>query len=66
MYRDISYPELLGIIAQAKVIEKQQERMHSNEEVLQIIFRFTNKFDLRKNIDISFEEQSKWFEQFKK
>lgn len=44
----------------------QQERMHSNEEVLQILFRFTNKFDLRKNIDISFQEQLKWFEEFKK
>ena len=44
----------------------QQERMYSEEEVLQILFRFTNKFDLQKNIEITAEMQKEWFEQFKK
>lgn len=34
VYKDISYPELLGLIAQAKIIEKQQiidARLHVKE-----------------------------------
>ena len=44
----------------------QQERSYSEEEVKKIIFKFTNDFDMKKNIEITSEEQSKWFEQFKK
>jgi hypothetical protein len=34
VYRDIPFSELLGIIAQAKVMEKQQDKkMYSEEEV---------------------------------
>jgi hypothetical protein len=44
----------------------QAEKMYSEEEVKQIIFKFTNDFDMKKNIEITSEEQSKWFEQFRK
>jgi hypothetical protein len=46
--------------------EWQQERMYSEEEVLQMLFKFTNQFDLQKNIEITAEMQKEWFEQFKK
>jgi hypothetical protein len=39
---------------------------YSEEEVKRIIFKFTNDFDMKKNIEITLEEQNKWFEQFKK
>jgi hypothetical protein len=44
----------------------QAERMYSEEEVKHIIFKFTNDFDMKKNIEITSEEQNKWFEQHKK
>jgi len=43
-----------------------EERRYSDEDVLNIIFKFTNDFDLKKNIEITSEEQRLWFEQFKK
>ena len=47
-------------------IKQKQERMYSEEEVKHIIFKFTNDFDMKKNIEITSEEQNKWFEQHKK
>ncbi len=43
-----------------------QERTYSEEEVRNIIFKFTNDFDMKKNIEITSEEQNKWLTQFKK
>jgi hypothetical protein len=49
------------------IIEQDQDKnKYSEEEVKQIIFKFTNDFDMKKNIEITSEEQSKWFEQFRK
>lgn len=45
--------------------QEQDKKMYSEEEVLQILFRFTNRFDLKKNIEITAEMQKEWFEQFK-
>lgn len=39
VYRDMSYPELLGLIAQARIMEKQQQG-YSEEEVLEIIRQY--------------------------
>lgn len=52
-----------GLIKGAKW---QQERTYSEEEVRNIIFKFTNDFDMKKNIEITSEEQNKWLTQFKK
>jgi len=43
-----------------------EKRRYSDEDVLNIIFKFTNDFDLKKNIEITSEEQRIWFEQIKK
>lgn len=43
----------------------QEERMYSEEEVLNLIFKFTSDFDLKKGIEISIEEQKEWFKQLK-
>jgi hypothetical protein len=43
-----------------------EERRYSDEDVLNIIFKFTNDFDLKKNIEITSEEQRLWFEKYKK
>ncbi len=59
VYRDMSYPELLGIIAQARIIEKQQQGY--SEEDLKDAFQsgFTNGFNIN---SVTFDE---WFKQFK-
>lgn len=44
----------------------QAERMYSEEEVKHIIFKFSNDFDLKRNIEICSKEQIEWFENFKK
>ena len=49
---------------QANEMEKNQN--YSEEEVKNIIFKFTNDFDMKKNIEITSKEQNKWFEQFSK
>ena len=36
VYRDMPYPELLGVLAEAKIIEKQQQG-YSEEKVLSIV-----------------------------
>jgi hypothetical protein len=53
----------VGII---KGAEWQAERSYSEEEVKNILFKFSSNFDLKRNIEITLEEQNKWFEQFKK
>jgi hypothetical protein len=45
---------------------KQDKNKYSNEDVLQILFKFTNKFDLQRNIEITSEMQKEWFENLKK
>ena len=64
-YRDLKLPDDLydGFIAGAKW---QQERMYSEEEVKKLIFKFSSDFDLKMGIEISLDDQNKWFEQFKK
>ena len=54
-----------GFVVGAKWQQEQDKKMYSEEEVLQILFRFTNRFDLKKNIEITAEMQKEWFEQFK-
>ena len=46
VYRGISYPELLGLIADAKIIEKQQEQDNSKylEESLRKAFNAGTNF----------------------
>jgi hypothetical protein len=51
-------------IEQAKEMEKQQQG-YSEEEVRNIIFKFSSDFDTKRNIEITLEEQKQWFEQFK-
>jgi len=51
-----------GFIAGAN---RLKEKMYSEEEVLNIIFKFSSDFDLKKGIEISLEEQKEWFKQFK-
>jgi len=46
--------------------QEQDKNKYSEEEVKHIIFKFTNDFDMKKNIEITSEEQNKWFEQHKK
>jgi hypothetical protein len=53
-------------ISVLRYISELEERMYSEEEVKHIIFKFTNDFDMKKNIEITSEEQNKWFEQHKK
>jgi hypothetical protein len=54
---------LIGFIEGAK---QQAEQMYSEEEVRNIIFKFSSDFDTKRNIEITLEEQKQWFEQFKK
>lgn len=54
--------EQIAFIAGAKW---QKEKSYSEEEVLNLIFKFTSDFDLKKGIEISIEEQKEWFKQFK-
>jgi hypothetical protein len=46
--------------------DNQAKRMYSEEEVRNIIFKFSSDFDTKRNIEITLEEQKQWFEQFKK
>ena len=60
VYKDMPYPELLGIIGQAKIMEKQQQGY--SEEDLEEAFKsgFTNCYN---NNNLTFGE---WFEQFER
>lgn len=60
VYKDMSYPELLGLIAQAKEMEKQQQG-YSEEEVLEIIRQYALEEHL-----ITSSKPDIWFKQFKK
>lgn len=57
VYRDITFSELLGIIAQAKVMEKQQHNNKYSEEDLEVAY-----FEGREGL-YSFND---WLKQFKK
>ena len=70
VYRDIPFSELLGIIAQAKIMEKQQDKNMYSEEDLREAFKGGGKMSWT---DIDQETQEpyyydfkEWFEQFKK
>jgi hypothetical protein len=70
VYRDITFSELLGIIAQAKIMEKQQDKNKYSEEDLREAFKGGGKMSWT---DIDQETQEpyyydfkEWFEQFKK
>ena len=60
VYKDMHYPELLGIIAQARIIEKQQQG-YTEDEVLEIIRQYALEEHL-----ITSSKPDEWFEQFKK
>ena len=46
--------------------QQQDKNKYSEEEVRNIIFKFSSDFDTKRNIEITLEEQKQWFEQFKK
>jgi uncharacterized protein YwgA len=58
--------EVIHYVAFKDGAKWQQEISYSEEEVKRIIFKFTNDFDMKKNIEVTLKEQNKWFEQFKK
>ena len=47
-------------------INRQQERMYSEEEVLGILHSYRNYFELNRNIQVLPNMFFEWFEQFKK
>jgi CRISPR/Cas system-associated protein Cas10 (large subunit of type III CRISPR-Cas system) len=46
--------------------QEQNKNKYSEEEVRNIIFKFSSYFDTKRNIEITLEEQKQWFKQFKK
>jgi hypothetical protein len=48
------------------ILQEQDKNKYSEEEVRNIIFKFSSDFDTKRNIEITLEEQKQWFEQFKK
>ena len=44
----------------------QDERMYSEEEVLNILHNYRNHFELHRNLEVLPNMFFKWFEQFKK
>jgi hypothetical protein len=48
------------------ILQEQDKNKYSEEEVINIIFKFSSDFDTKRNIEITLEEQKQWFEQFKK
>ena len=56
-------PALMQHIEQAKEMEKQQERMYSEEEVIELLHK-----RMRHTLGNDYQETTteKWFEQFKK
>ena len=74
VYRDITFSELLGIIAQAKIMEKQQDKnKYSEEEVYDIVQKAIEEnsskqlhfFDGGYSNPV-YSNLKKWFEKFKK
>jgi hypothetical protein len=65
VYRDIPFSELLGIIAQARIMEKQQDnKMYSEEDMFKFLDFINNRYYGSFSIDK--EDLQEWFEQFKK
>jgi hypothetical protein len=48
-------------IAGALWQKQQDKKMYSEEEVRDIIFKFSSDFDTKRNIEITLEEQKEWF-----
>ena len=46
--------------------QEQNKNKYSEEEVRNIIFKFSSYFDTKRNIEITLEEQKQWFNKFKK
>lgn len=71
VYRDMTYPELLGLIAQARIMEKEQQG-YSEEDMkqfaLKCVITYTfNKNFISDNFRIPIERNNNnQFEQFKK
>jgi precorrin-4 methylase len=49
-----------------KEIRDEVVGMYSEDEVRNIIFKFSSDFDTKRNIEITLEEQNEWVEKFKK
>jgi hypothetical protein len=60
VYRDIPFSELLGIIAQAKIMEKQQDKNKYSEEDLERAF--TEGFNSRYRMEDGVESRHKFME----
>lgn len=62
-------PTVQDVIAMKQCIkagvEWQKEQMYSEEEIKRILFKFTSDFGVKKNIEITQEEQNKWFKNYK-
>ena len=57
--------EYVSFIKGAKYQQEQDKKMYSEEEVRNIIFKFSSDFDTKRNIEITLEEQKEWLKQFK-
>ena len=66
VYRDIPFSELLGIIAQAKVMEKQQDKKMYCEEDIKTAYREGAFAQLRYRDGKKWVDSNEWFKQFKK
>jgi hypothetical protein len=68
---DESYPDIYaskeGIVESHILFAKwQQERMYSEEEVIQFFEKYREDFSIHRNIQVLPSEFKQWFEQFKK
>jgi hypothetical protein len=64
VYRDIPFSELLGILAQAKEMEKQQQQCYSEEEVIKLLQQYRYDLSSGKTSNIG-DTTGLWFEEFK-